>query len=111
VQERPLEVAPEGRLPGDAAGLLDADRRRDHRLVRAALGPERDAARRPDEDRLAARVDAERPRLQRPRHERVIDGADRQQRLAVARPRRAQLPEHADEVDLGDAELDVLAVV
>ena len=111
VQERPLEVAPERRLPGDAAGLLDPDRRRDDGLVRAALGPERDAARRADEDRLPAGVDAERPRLERARHERVVDRADRQQRLAVARPRRAQLAEQPDEVDLGDPQLDVLAVV
>ena len=111
VQEAPLEVLAEGGLVGDAAGLLDADRRRDHRLVRAALGAERDAGRRADEDRLAARVDPERPRLQRARDERVVDRPDRQQRLAVARPGRAQLAEHADEVDLGDAELDVAPVV
>ena len=111
VQERPLEVLPEGRLPERAARLLDADRRRDHRLVRAALGAERDAARRADEDRLAAGVDAERPRLERARHERVVDGPDRQQRLAVARPGRAELAEQADQVDLGDPELDVAAVV
>ncbi len=111
VQERPLEVLAEGGLPRDAARLLDPDRGRDHRLVRAALGPERDAARRADEDRLAARVDPERPRLQRARDERVVDRADRQQRLAVARPRRAELAQQPDEVDLGDAELDVPAVV
>ena len=111
VQERPFEVAPERRLPGDAAGLLDPDRRRDHRLVRAALRPERDAARRADEDRLAAGVDPERPRLERARDERVVDRADRQQRLPGARPRRAELAEQADEVDLGDPQLDVLAVI
>ena len=81
------------------------------RLVRAALGPERDPARRADEDRLAAGVDAERPRLERAGDERVVDRADRQQRLAVARPRRAELAEQPDEVDLGDPELDVAAVV
>ena len=111
VQEAPLEVLPERGLVGDAARLLDADRRRDHRLVRAALGAERDAARRADEDRLAAGVDAERPRLERAGDERVVDRADRQQRLAVARPGRAELAQRADEVDLGDPELDVAAVV
>ena len=111
VQEAPLEVLAEGGLVGDAAGLLDADAGRDHRLVRAALGAERDAGRRADEDRLAAGVDAERPRLQRAGHERVVDRADGQQRLAVARPGRAELAEQADEVDLGDPELDVAAVV
>ena len=111
VQERPLEVAPEGGLPRHAAGLLDPDRRRDHRLVGAALRPERDPARRADEDRLPAGVDAERPRLERPREERVVDRPDRQQRLAVARPGGAQLAQQADEVDLRDPELHVLAVV
>src|SRR5215217_8717492 len=111
MQEAPLEVLAEGGLVGDAAGLLDADRRRDHRLVRAALRAERDARGRADQDRLAAGVDAERPRLERARHERVVDRADRQQRLAVAGPRRAELAEQPDEVDLRDAELDVLAVV
>ena len=74
-------------------------------------GPSVTPRRRADEDRLAAGVDAERPRLQRARHERVVDRADRQQRLAVARPGRAELAEQADEVDLGDPELDVAAVV
>ena len=86
-------------------------RRRDHRLVRAALGAERDARRRADEDRLAAGVDPERPRLERARDERVVDRPDRQQRLAVARPGGAELAQRADEVDLGDPELDVAAVV
>src|ERR1700748_525020 len=102
MQQRPLEVLAEGRLPGGAARLLDADGRRDDRLVRAALGRKRDAGRRADEDRLAAGVDAERPRLERAIDERVVQRADRQQRLAVARPSRAELAEQADEVALGD---------
>ena len=65
---------------------------------------------RADEDRLPARVHAERPRLERAVDERVVERADRQQRLAVARPGRAELAEQPDEVALGDAELDVLAV-
>ena len=109
VQERPLQVAPEGGLPRGAAGLADADRRRDDRLVRAALGRQRHAARRAHQDRLAAGVHAERPRLQRAPHERVVDRADRQQRLAVAAPGGAQLAQQAHEVGLGDAQLDVAA--
>ena len=109
-QQRPLEILAEGGLPGDAARLLETDRGRDDRLVRAALGRERDAGRRADEDRLPAGVDAERPRLERAVDERVVDRPDRQQRLAVARPGRAELAEQPDEVALGDAELDVLAV-
>ena len=91
VQQRPLEVLAERRLPEGAARLADPDRRRDDRLVRAALGRERDARRRADQDRLPARVDAERPRLERAADERVVDRPDRQQRLAVAAPGRAEL--------------------
>ena len=83
MQEGPFEVLGEGRLPRHAARLLDPDRRRDDRLVRAALGPQRDARRRADEDRLPAGVDAERPRLVRARDERVVDRAHRQQRAPV----------------------------
>ena len=43
VEQRPLQVLPERRLPRDAARLLQPDRRRDDRLVRAALGRERHA--------------------------------------------------------------------
>ena len=111
MQQRPLEVLAERRLPGDAARLLEPDRRRDDRLVRAALGRERDPGRRPDQDRLRPGVDPERPRLERAVDERVVERADRQQRLAVARPGRPELAEQADEVALGDPELDVLAVL
>ena len=97
VQQRPLEVLAEGRLPRDAARLLEADRRRDDRLVRAALGRERHAGRRADEDRLPARVHAERPRLERPVDERVVHRPDRQQRpgrraTRSPRARRAARP-------------------
>ena len=88
VQQRPLEVLAEGRLPGDATRLADPDRRGRDRLVRAALGRERDPRRGSDEDRLAACVDAEAPGLERPADERVVERPDRQQRPAVARPGR-----------------------
>ena len=77
--------------------------------MRTALGGEGDAGRRADQDRLAAAVDAERPGLERAGDERVVERADREQRLAPPAPGRAELAEQADEVDLGDAELDVLA--
>ena len=77
----------EGGLVGDAAGLLEPDRGRGDRLVRAALGGQRHPGRRADEDRLPARVDPERPRLEGAGDERVVEHADRQQRLAPARSR------------------------
>ena len=109
-EQRPFEILAEGRLPGDATRLLEPDRGRDDRLMRTALGRERDAGWRADEDRLPAGVDAERPRLQRAVDERVVERPDRQQRQSGARPRRAELAEQADEVALRDAELDVPAV-
>ena len=109
MEKRPLEVLPERRLPGGAARLPDADRGRDDRLVRAALGCERHPARRADQDRLAARVHAEGPRLERPPDERVVDRADRQERLAVAAPGCAELAQQPDQVGLGDPQLDVMA--
>src|SRR5262249_51838774 len=77
------------------------------RLVRAALWAERDPGRGGDEDRLTAGVHPERPLLERARDERVVDGADRKQRLAVPRPRRAGPREPAGGVALRDAQLDV----
>ena len=92
-------------------GCSMPDRRRDDRLVRAALRRQRDARRRADEDRLPAGVDAERPRLERAADERVVDRArPGSSGSPVAAPRRAQLAEQPDEVDLGDAELDVAPV-
>ena len=108
-QQRPLDLDRERRLVGDAAGLLQPDRRRRDRLVRAALGRQRDPGRRADQDRLPARVDPERPRLQRALDERVVEHPDRQQRLPPPAPGGAQLAEQPDEVGLGDAQLQVLA--
>ena len=109
-EQRPLDVDGERGLVHRAAGLLQSDGRRGDRLVGAALRRERHPGRGADEDRLAARVDAERPGLQRAFDERVVEHPDRQQRLAPAAPGGAQLAEQADQVGLGDAQLEVLAV-
>ncbi len=110
-EQRPLEVLAEGRLPGDAARLLEPDRRRDDRLVRAALGRERHARRRADEDRLAAGVHAERPRLERAVDERVVD---RRRSAAAAGPSRDHVapssPSRPTRLPSAMPELDVLAV-
>src|SRR5919197_1576001 len=110
VEERPLEVLPEGRLPRHAAGLGDADAGRRDRLMRTALGSEGDPRGRADEDRLAAGVDPELPRLEHPADERVVERPDRQQRRPVYLPGLPKLAEEADQVGLRDPQLDVLAV-
>ena len=107
-EQAPLGVQDERRLVGHAAGLLQSDGRRLDGLVRTALGREGDAGRRPDQDRLPPGVDPERPGLQGPLDERVVHDADRQQRLAPAVPRGTELAHEADQVGLGDAQLDVL---
>jgi hypothetical protein len=111
VQQAPLEVLGEGRLPRHHAGLGHADGRRGDGLVRAALGRERDPRRGADEDALAPGVDPERPRLERPGDERVVDRPDRDERLALGRVGGAELPEQAHEARLRDPQLDVAAVV
>lgn len=58
MQEAPLQIVREGRLPRHAAGLLQTDRGGGDGLVRSPLGRESDARRRPDEDRLTTGVDA-----------------------------------------------------
>ena len=58
-----------------------------------------------------AGVDTERPGLESAGHERVVQRPDRQQWLTVTRPGEAELGEKPDEVDLGDAKLDVLALL
>jgi hypothetical protein len=78
--------------------------------VGAALGGERDPGRRADQDRLAAGVDAERPRFQRPVDERVVERADGDDRLTPPVPRGTELSQQPDQIALGDAELDVLAI-
>ena len=98
----------ERRLVGHAARLLQPDGRRLDGLVRTALGSEGDAGRRADQDRLPPGVDPERPGLQGALDERVVHDADRQQRLSPAVPRGTELAHEADQVGLGDAQLDVL---
>ena len=110
-REGPLQILDERRLPGRAVRLLEPHRRRDDRLVRPALGRQRDARRRAHQDRLAPGVDAERPGLEGAGEERVVKRPDRQQRLAVTRPGEAELGQQAHQVDLGDTELDVLALI
>src|SRR5207237_1127889 len=86
VEKGPLEVLSEGRFPGDAAGLFEADGRGDDRRVGATLGGERDAGGRADQDRLATGIEPEGPRFEGPVDERVVDRADGEEGLAVARP-------------------------
>ena len=108
VEQAPLGLDREGRLEGGDARGLEADRRGRDALVRTPFRREGDARGGADEDRAPAGVRPEHPRLERAADERVVDRPDRQQRLAELGPGRTQLAEQAHEVDLGDAELEVL---
>ena len=79
------------RLDEREAGQLDADRRRDRALVRAALGRQRDARRRAGHDEASAVVEAVDQRVEATADERVVDGADGQQLLAVQLVAQAEL--------------------
>ena len=77
--------------------------------MRSALGGERHAGRGPDKDEACSGVEAVDERIQRARHEGVVEGADREQRLAGELGRKAEMAERPEQVALGDPQLDVLA--
>ena len=75
----------------------------------AALAGERDSRRGAGEHEPRARVGRVDDSFQGPHHERVVEGADREQPLALEVPAEAELPEQQHQVHLGDPHLDVLA--
>ena len=99
-----------GRLVGDEAGLADADQRRVDALVRAAFRCERHARRRRHDHEARILVAGVVQRIEAARDEGIVERADRQQARAedlVAEAHGGQLDE---QIVLGDAELDVLAL-
>ena len=109
VEEDPLHLARERRLEVGDGGQRHADRGRDHRLVSAALGRQRDAGRRGGHDEPATGVERVIEGVEAPRYERVVERADRQQRRARHLRGEAERSEEKKEVVLGDAQLDVTA--
>ena len=104
------DLAPEDRLVVAQARQLDAERRRDGRLVGAALRGERHARRRADEDELRLDVERVDERVEAARDERVVDGADRAR--GARRTARAVSPNwlsHMNRFISLMPELDVLA--
>jgi hypothetical protein len=78
--------------------------------VRAALGRQRHARRRADDHEPRILVTGVVQRIETAVHEGIVDRPDRDQPLAeqaVRQPRRA---EQQEQVHLGDAQLDMLAV-
>ena len=99
----------ERRLERRKPVLRHADQRLRDRLVRAALGRERDAGRRRDQNEARLLVAGVVQRIETARDERVVQRADRQQPHAVDLMRQPKRGQQDEQVHLGDAELDVLA--
>ena len=99
-----------GRLEGGEPILRHADQRRADRLVRAALRRQRDARRRADDDEARVLVAGVVERIEAAADEGIVERADRQQPLAEQRVRQPERGQHQEQVHLGDAELEVLAL-
>ena len=104
------ELVDEGRLEGGEPVLGEADEGRGDRLVRAALGRERDAGGRRDEDEASVLVAGVIQGIEPAGDERIVERADRQQPVAEKGMREAEGGEQDEQVHLGDAELDMLAL-
>jgi hypothetical protein len=75
----------------------------------AAFGGEAHAGRRRRHDEPRAGIERVQERVEPARDERVVEGAQREQRLAGEVVGDAECPQEQEEIVLGDAELDVLA--
>ena len=99
-----------GRLERGQPVLRQSDQRLGDRLVRAAFARQRDAGRRRHQNEARILVAGVIERIEPARDEGIVQRADRQQPLAVDRMRQAERREQDEQVILGDAELDVLAL-
>jgi hypothetical protein len=104
------ELVDEGRLEAGEAVLGEPDQRRRDRLVGAAFGRQRDAGRRRRQDEARLLVAGVVERIEAALDERIVERADRDQPLAVDRVRQPERRQQDEQVHLGDAELDVLAL-
>src|SRR5262249_48913762 len=87
-----------------------ADQRRADRLMRAALGRQRDARGRARHQEARILVTGVVQRIETAAHEGIVKRANGQQALAEERVRKPQRAEQEEQVHLRDAELKVLAL-
>ncbi len=99
-----------GRLEPDEPRLRQADQRLDDRLMGAALGRQRHPRRGRHQDEAGILVERIVERVEPALDERVVDRADRQEPRAEQRPRQTERGQLQEQIVLGDAELDVLAL-
>src|SRR5437764_3710 len=90
IEQDPFDLTGECRLPEDDPGEREADPRRDHRLMRAALGRQRDARRRRRHDEARARIEGVVERVEPAGDERIVERADRQPGPAETLARAAE---------------------
>ena len=109
VAQQPVDLGRIRRLGVGEAGKLEADRRRDRRLVRAALAREADPRRGAGDHEARAVVQRVDQGVEPAADERVVDRPDRHQQMARVLVGEAELREQQEEVHLADPELDVLA--
>ena len=103
------ELVDEGGLEGREPGLAERDQRSLLRLVRPALGRERDAGRRCRQHEPRVLVAGVVQRIEAAPDERVVERADGQEPLAEDRPGEPEGGQRQEQVVLRDAELDMLA--
>ena len=99
-----------GRLERGQPILRHADQGRRDRLVRAAFRRQRDARRRRRHHEAGVLVAGVVQRIEAALDEGIVQRADRQQPLAIDRMRQPERREHDEQVHLGDAEFEVLAL-
>ena len=80
------------------------------RLMRAAFRRQRHAGRRRDEDEARILIAGVVQRIETALDERIVKRADRDEALAEKRMRKPERGEQDEQVHLGDAELDMLAL-
>ena len=105
------ELVGKGRLVMAQARLAERDQRRVDRLVRAAFGTERDPARGRDQQEARVLVASVIEAIEAARDERVVERSDREQARAEQVAGETRRGEHQEQIALGDAELDVLALL
>src|SRR6185312_7331419 len=86
------------------------DERRGDRLMRAALRRKREARRRRHQDEAGLLVAGIVERIEAALNERIIERTDRDQAFAIDRMREPERRQQGEQIHLGDAELDVLAL-
>src|SRR5207248_1830772 len=108
--ENDRQLVDESRLEGRKPVLSEPDERRRDRLMRATLGRERDAGGGGHQDESRVLIAGIVERIEPALNEGIIKRADGDEPLAVDGMREPERGQQDEQVHLGDAELDMLAL-